>query len=153
MRCPKCGFLDSKVVDTRISVDGVAIKRRRICFSCAHKFCTVERVEVDFPDVIKRNGSIMEFDCDKIKKSLRKAMDKEQASDEVINQLMSKILSQITNFHNEKIESKVIGNIILEELKRKYPVAYIRFASVYKNFKSADEIASECRSIEPNVQN
>ena len=148
MRCPKCRSIESKVTDTRVSTDGETIKRRRLCLSCGHRFCTFERVEIDFPCVIKRDGTVVEFDSLKIANSLRKAMDKEQCSDEIINKMTSKILSQIVELGDDKIHSKAIGAMILEELKCAYPVAYIRFASVYKNFKSTEEFTSECNFVD-----
>lgn len=148
MRCPKCGFFDSKVTDTRLSMDGVNIKRRRTCLSCGYKFATVERVVVEFPYVIKRSGEIVEFNENKIKKSLTRAMDKEQCSEEIIEKITAKILSRVLETKSDKISSQEIGAIILNELKSQYPVAYMRFASVYKNFKSANEFASECKLID-----
>ncbi len=147
MHCPKCRSSESKVTDTREAADGSFIKRRRLCTACGYRFSTVEKVEFDFPYVIKRDGSIVEFSCDKIKKSLCKAMDKELCSDQIINGLLSKILSKIVDFHTDKIDSRVIGAIIMEELRYSYPVAYIRFASVYKNFKSMKEFTSECQAL------
>jgi transcriptional repressor NrdR len=147
MRCPKCGFADSKVTDTRLSVEGRSVKRRRACLRCGYRFSTAECVVVDFPYVLKRSGELVEFDSDKIKRSLIRAMDKEQCSEEVIGRIMSKILSQVIETKETRISSQQIGIITLNELKGQYPVAYMRFASVYKNFKSADEFASECKLI------
>jgi transcriptional repressor NrdR len=104
-------------------------------------------VVVDFPCVVKRSGKLVEFDCDKIRRSLIRAMDKEQCSEEVIGRMVAKILSRVVETKEAKISSQEIGAIILNELKEQYPAAYMRFASVYKNFKSADEFASECRLI------
>lgn len=147
MHCPRCGSSESKVTDTRESSAGEVIKRRRLCTKCGYRFSTMERVEFDFPYVIKRDGSVVEFDCEKIRKSLCKAMDKEHCSSKIINTVMSKILSTIVSLHVDKMESKVIGLTIMEELRGTYPVAYIRFASVYKNFKSTEEFTSECQAL------
>ena len=111
-------------------------------------FATVERVVVEFPYVIKRSGEIVEFNENKIKKSLTRAMDKEQCSEEIIEKITAKILSRVLETKSDKISSQEIGAIILNELKLRYPVAYMRFASVYKNFKSANEFASECKLID-----
>jgi transcriptional repressor NrdR len=108
----------------------------------------VERVVVEFPCVVKRSGKIVEFDCDKIRRSLIRAMDKEQCSEEIIGKMVSKILAKVMEDREIRISSQVIGAIILDELKLQYPAAYMRFASVYKNFKSAGEFASECRLID-----
>lgn len=148
MRCPKCGFFDSKVTDTRPSMDGGSIKRRRTCLSCGYKFATMERVVIEFPYVVKRSGEVVEFNGNKIKKSLTRAMDKEQCSEEIIEKITAKILSRILETKRDKVSSQEIGAIILNELRLLYPVAYMRFASVYKNFKSADEFASECKLID-----
>jgi transcriptional repressor NrdR len=148
MQCPKCGFADSKVTDTRLSAEGRSVKRRRTCLRCGYRFSTAECVVVDFPCVVKRSGELVEFDCGKIKRSLIRAMDKEQCSEEVIGGMVSKILSQILETKETKISSRQIGIIILDELRGQYPVAYMRFASVYKNFKSADEFALECKLID-----
>lgn len=147
MRCPKCGSSECKVTDTRESVSENVIKRRRLCVACGYRFSTTERVEFDFPYVVKRNGVVAEFDCDKIKNSLCKAMNKESCSDRIINSMVSKILSKIMDLHIDRVESRLIGLMIMEELKCTYPVAYIRFASVYKNFKSTEEFTSECQAL------
>lgn len=115
MHCPKCGLAESKVIDTREAQDGSFIKRRRACSSCGYRFSTIEKIEFEFPYVVKRNGSIVEFDCDKIKKSLCKAMDKELCSDRIINGMLSKILSRIVDLRTEKVESQFIGQVIMDE--------------------------------------
>jgi transcriptional repressor NrdR len=129
-------------------MDGGSVRRRRACLSCGYKFCTIERIVVDFPCVIKRSGDIVEFDSDKIRHSLIRAMDKELCTEDIIDGLLAKILSKILEVKSDRVSSQIIGAIILEELKSQYPVAYMRFASVYKNFKSAGEFASECKLIE-----
>ncbi|MDR3273942.1 MAG: transcriptional regulator NrdR [Puniceicoccales bacterium] len=146
MRCPKCGSADSKVTDTRVSVD--CVKRRRTCLTCGYRFSTVECVVVDSPYVVKRRGEVVEFDGNKIRKSLIRAMDKEQCSEDIIGKMMSKVLAKVRETKSDRISSQAIGAIILDELKLQYPVAYMRFASVYKNFKSAGEFASECKLID-----
>jgi transcriptional repressor NrdR len=108
----------------------------------------MERVVIEFPYVVKRSGEVVEFNGNKIKKSLTRAMDKEQCSEEIIEKITAKILSRILETKRDKVSSQEIGAIILNELRLLYPVAYMRFASVYKNFKSADEFASECKLID-----
>jgi transcriptional repressor NrdR len=105
-------------------------------------------VVVDSPYVVKRRGEVVEFDGNKIRKSLIRAMDKEQCSEDIIGKMMSKVLAKVRETKSDRISSQAIGAIILDELKLQYPVAYMRFASVYKNFKSAGEFASECKLID-----
>jgi transcriptional repressor NrdR len=100
---------------------------------------------LNFPCVIKRSGSVVEFDCGKVRRSVVRALDKDQWSGEAIGKVISRILAKVLESKGEKIPSVTIGIIILDELRSQYPVAYMRYASVYKDFKSANEFASECR--------
>ena len=145
MRCPKCRCHDTKVTDTRVSVDGQVIRRRRVCLSCGYRFQTAETVCVSYPNVVKRCGVEVPFSKEKLKTSLTKALSKDKQ--EFIEEIFKKILDELAMRASEKILSKTIGEIVLRVLKADDPAAYIRFASVYKEFKSADDFKSEFMSL------
>ena len=147
MRCPKCGYSDSKVTDTRSS-DGVSsIRRRRLCLRCGHRFFTNETVCEEYPIVIKRSGKEENFAKDKVKISLSKAFKKCAGVGGKVDEIYAKVMGEILANHPHKIHSETIGLIIMELLKSSDPVAYLRFASVHKNFETADDFAFEFKKM------
>lgn len=145
MRCPKCKFHDTKVTDTRVSVDGQVIRRRRVCLSCGYKFQTTETICVSYPNVVKRDGTEVQFLKEKLKTSVAKALSKDKQDG--LEEIFKKILDEIAMVASEKISSKSIGEIVMRVLKTDDTAAYMRFASVYKEFKSADDFKSEFMSL------
>ncbi len=148
MRCPFCGNVDTQVKDSRPAEDNAAIRRRRFCPACGGRFTTYERVQLRDLVVVKTNGRREDFDRDKMSRSIRIAMQKRPIEPERIDQLISGIVRRLESMGETDIPSKVIGEIVMETLARIDNVAYVRFASVYKNFQDAgdfDKFVSELR--------
>jgi len=139
MICPFCREKDSSVVDSRPTEDGTAIRRRRVSICCNQRFTTFERVQFREMMVIKNNGRKSVFDRDKLTKSLMIACRKRPIDQETIEKLVSKIYRSLEDLGQNEIRSNVIGKYVMEGLKELDPVAYVRFASVYTNFKEVKD--------------
>jgi len=139
MRCPFCGNVDTQVKDSRPAEDHVAIRRRRLCPACGGRFTTYERVQLRDLVVVKTNGRREDFDRDKLERSVRIALQKRPVEPERMEQMISGIVRRLESMGDTDIPSKVIGEIVMESLARIDAVAYVRFASVYKNFQAADD--------------
>lgn len=143
MKCPKCGSTDSKVTDTRAYSDDSCIKRRRQCLSCGYRFATNETLCTEYPIVVKRDGQKEDFCSEKIRTGLLRAIKKNADTDVYVGKLLQKILNKITSSCEETVSSKFIGDVVMQVLKEEDHVAYLRFASVYKHFESADDFLLE----------
>lgn len=143
MKCPRCGSTDSKVTDTRASSDNSCIKRRRQCLNCGYRFVTNETLCAEYPIVIKRDGKKENFSRDKIRTGLMHAVKNGTNTNDYIDKLLHKILNIIISSCEEEVTSKFIGDVVMQVLKEENQVAYLRFASVYKHFESADDFLSE----------
>ena len=139
MRCPFCGKEDTQVKDSRASEDGATIRRRRSCTSCGSRFTTFERIQLRDLIVIKRNGRKIQFDRDKILKSMLLALRKRQTNDEAIDRAVNGIVRQLESSGDSEIQSKFIGELVMNALAEIDNVAYIRYASVYRNFREASD--------------
>jgi len=149
MRCPFCGNTDTQVKDSRPAEDHVAIRRRRFCPACGGRFTTYERVQLRDLTVIKKNGKREDFDRDKLARSIRIAMQKRPVEPERIDQMISGIVRRLESTGESDIDSDTIGNIVMETLARIDTVAYVRFASVYKNFQEADDFETFVHELRP----
>ena len=147
MKCLYCGSMDSKVIDSRISDDGTSIRRRRECLSCGRRFTTYETVERIPVFVIKKDGTRELFDVNKLKNGIMKACEKRPVSYENIEKLVSDIEKTVYNLGVNEIASDRIGDEVMKGLKGLDEVAYVRFASVYKEFKDIDTFLSEIERI------
>ncbi|MBE0416278.1 MAG: transcriptional repressor NrdR [Coriobacteriia bacterium] len=147
MRCPFCGHGETKVVDSRVSESQDAIRRRRECLACEKRFTTYERREEMPLMVSKRDGSTEPFERGKLLRGLIVATAKRDVSTEQLESLIDDIESELHNEFRYEIDSKVLGDMVLERLKRLDKVAYVRFASVYKSFEDVDEFTSELRGL------
>jgi len=143
MRCQGCGCVDSKVIDSRLSDDGCAIRRRRECIHCQKRFTTYEKIESTPILVIKSNGNRQVFDPQKIKSGILKACEKRSVSMADIDKAVENVEKQISSTLVQEVKSSIIGELVMNELKRIDDVAYIRFASVYRHFKDIDTLKSE----------
>ena len=139
MRCPKCGSLDTQVKDSRPTEDSAAIRRRRVCLSCNFRFTTFERVQLRELTVIKRNGRRLPFDRDKLLRSVQIALRKRPVEPERIDQVVSKIVRELESQGESEITSETVGEMVMEHLRALDDVAYVRFASVYRNFREAKD--------------
>ena len=139
MRCPFCGKEDTQVKDSRASDDGATIRRRRLCSSCGSRFTTFERIQLRDLSVIKRNGKKVPFDRDKLMKSMMMALRKRQINDDDIERAVNGIVRQLESNGDTDVQSKLIGELVMNALAEIDNVAYIRYASVYRNFREAKD--------------
>ncbi|MCD7746781.1 MAG: transcriptional regulator NrdR [Firmicutes bacterium] len=145
MKCPVCGYGESRVVDSRPSSDGTTIRRRRECLSCRRRFTTYEMVDVVHPVVIKRDGTRELFDKNKLLVGLIKACEKRPIKAEVI---ANDIEASLAGSLSREIQSSELGEMVLVRLKRLDPVAYVRFASVYREFNDVETFIEEIRKLQ-----
>ncbi|MFC7052889.1 transcriptional regulator NrdR [Hansschlegelia quercus] len=139
MRCPHCGAPDSQVKDSRPTEDGAAIRRRRVCGACSQRFTTFERVQLRELVVAKRSGRRVPFDRDKLHRSVTIALRKRPVDPERIETMVSGIVRQLESSGDAEVTAATIGGLVMEGLKSLDDVAYVRFASVYKNFREAKD--------------
>jgi transcriptional repressor NrdR len=139
MRCPSCGSLDTQVKDSRPAEDSSVIRRRRFCLACNFRFTTFERVQLRELTVIKRNGRRAPFDRDKLLRSVQIALRKRSVDPERIDQMVSKIVRELETMGESDVSSEVIGETVMTHLRELDDVAYVRFASVYRNFREAKD--------------
>ncbi len=143
MRCPFCSFEDTKVIDSRLVAEGGQVRRRRECLSCAERFTTFETAELLMPRVIKSNGSREPFDEDKLRHGILRAVQKRPVSVEKVEAVIAQIKHQLQATGERELDSRVIGELVMEALKRLDHVAYVRFASVYRSFQDLNEFRAE----------
>ncbi len=143
MKCIFCGNMDSKVIDSRVSEDGNSIRRRRECIACGKRFTTYEKVEITPLLVIKSNGNRQPFDPGKIKSGLMKSCEKRPISIAQIDKIVENVERNIHNSLLQEVTSKQIGEMVMEELKNLDEVAYVRFASVHREFKDINTLYKE----------
>jgi len=137
MRCPTCSSLDTQVKDSRPTEDSAAIRRRRVCLACGFRFTTFERVQLRELIVLKRNGRRVPFDRDKLQRSVQIALRKRPVEPERIEHLVSKVVRELESLGESEITTETIGEAVMENLRGLDDVAYVRFASVYRNFREA----------------
>lgn len=147
MKCPKCNRSESKVVDTRSTDDGFKIRRRRECIECGYRFTTYEKIEETQIVVIKRDGTRQGYNRDKIINGLIRACDKRSVSLEQIEQIADKVEKQLYNTFQNEVSTEVIGELVMNELQDVDDVAYVRFASVYRQFKDINTFMDELKKI------
>ena len=147
MKCPFCGHAENKVIDSRISKDGKAVRRRRECLGCGKRFTTYEYVEDILPMVVKKDGRREQFDRQKILSGIKKACEKRPISMEAIDKIVENVEQACQEVQAEEISSTLIGEKIMNELKMFDGVAYVRFASVYRQFRDVGEFMSELKDL------
>ena len=143
MKCPFCGTLDNRVIDSRLSQAGEVTRRRRECDACGRRYTTYERVEQALPYVIKKDGRREPFDGMKILGGLRRACEKRPVSSETLERIADRIEREMVETADKEVSSADIGERIMEALRGVDPVAYVRFASVYRSFKDLHEFMAE----------
>jgi len=139
MKCPFCQHDDTQVLDTRVSEEGDAVRRRRRCVSCDKRFTTYERIELSMPVIVKKNGSRTEFAAAKLRASLMLALRKRPVSAEAVDTAVASIEEKLLTSGQREVDTGYVGELVMQELKRLDKIAYIRFASVYKNFEDLAE--------------
>ena len=147
MRCPFCSHAETQVVETRESDEGDVVRRRRRCLRCDKRFTTYERPEIAMPQVVKKDGTRAEFDAAKLRASMTLALRKRPVSVEQIDAAVDRIQDKLINSGAREVPSSRIGELVMRELKRIDKVAYVRFASVYREFEDVDAFRQLIRDI------
>jgi len=147
MRCPYCGHLEDRVVDSREAGDGLATRRRRECLGCSRRFTTYERIEEILPAVVKKDGRREPFDRKKILEGLVRACQKRPVSTAQIEALITAVERQVQELGEKEIQSRVIGEAVMTRLRELDPVAFVRFASVYRAFEDVGDFMSELEGL------
>ena len=149
MKCPFCGAAETTVADTRVNEEGDIVRRRRRCMSCDKRFSTYERAEIRLPQVVKKNGSRVDYDREKLSASLGLALRKRPVTVEAVDAAIIRIEEKLLTLGEREVPSEKIGEMVMRELKKLDKVAYIRFASVYRNFEDVDEFSDIIREVSP----
>lgn len=147
MRCPYCGHLEDKVVDSREAGEGQATRRRRECLGCSRRFTTYERIEEILPSVVKKDGRREPFDRKKILEGLTRACQKRPVSAAQIESLISAVERQVQELGEKEVPSRVVGEAVMARLRALDPVAFVRFASVYRSFEDVGDFMSELEGL------
>jgi transcriptional repressor NrdR len=147
MHCPFCGADDTKVIDSRLVAEGDSVRRRRECQGCGERFTTFETAELVMPRVVKRDGTREPFDEDKLRRGLTRALEKRPVSIEEIESAIHRIGHSLRSTGERELPSRRIGEEVMQELRRIDGVAYVRFASVYRDFQDVSEFEKEIKSL------
>jgi len=139
MKCPYCGEDNTQVVDTRENEDGDTARRRRRCLACDKRFTTYERVELQLPLVVKKNGSRVDYDREKLRGSMMLALRKRPVNAESVESALDRIEEKLVQLAEREVASERVGELVMRELKKLDKVAYVRFASVYRSFEDVDD--------------
>lgn len=153
MKCPICLFQDTKVVDSRVAVDGFSIRRRRECLKCGFRFSTYEEVELLDLVIVKKNGHKEAYDKEKMLRGLKRSLEKRTISEDNFKKLVSAIEMDLQALRKTEVDSKEVGKIIMKELKKIDKVAFIRFASVYESFEDLEDFQEELNKLLKNKKN
>lgn len=143
MRCPFCGADETKVIDSRLVAEGDQIRRRRECLSCAERFTTYETSELLMPRIVKQNGIREPFDEAKLRAGVLRALEKRPVGTEQIEAMLAHIKHALQVLGEREVKSRVVGELVMEQLQAIDHVAFVRFASVYRDFKTLDEFRTE----------
>ncbi len=152
MRCPFCNSEDTSVIETRFLSNENSLRRRRECNNCKKRFTTYERIEYEEIRVIKKDGNRERFDAEKIRRGLLKALEKRPVSEKDIEETLQKIISKIRSLEQKEITSEKIGRIVMQKLKSLDKIAYVRFASVYKDFASLEDYLEEIKKLDKKIK-
>lgn len=147
MKCPYCGHLDNKVIDSRLNKDSTITRRRRSCLKCDQRFTTYERLEVMMPMLVKKDGRREPWDRHKVAVGLEKACEKRPISRDRIDQFVDEIEHKLQDIGSKEVSTQVLGEWLMEGLSTLDEVAYVRFASVYRQFKDVNEFMDELKTL------
>lgn len=151
MYCPYCNEVDTKVIDSRIAAEGAQVRRRRQCTECGERFTTFEVVEVVMPRIIKTNGRIEPYDQSKLKRSISLPLQKRPITSDEIDATIGRIEHKLRNMGEREISSKILGEVVMSELKGLDDVAYVRFASIYRDFQDIAAFQAELANIHADL--
>jgi len=152
MQCPFCRAEDTKVIDSRLVGEGEQVRRRRECISCAERFTTYETIELSYPRLIKRDGSCVQFREEKLRAGLLRALEKRPVRTELVDAAVSRILNKLRASGEREIETRVLGEWVMNELRALDEIAYVRFASVYRRFQDVNEFREEIARLESTCE-
>jgi transcriptional repressor NrdR len=147
MYCPFCGHIETKVTDSRLAGEGRQIRRRRECLSCGERFTTFETAELVMPVVVKGDRSRQTFDESKLRAGMEKALEKRPVPREQIDEALSRITHKVRSLGDREVQSRAIGELVMEELRQLDEVAYVRFASVYRQFEDVEAFHEEIQRL------
>lgn len=148
MHCPFCGEIDTKVIDSRLVSEGNQVRRRRECIVCGERFTTYEVAELVMPRVIKRNAVRQPFDEEKLRQSMRRALQKRSVSTEQLEEALQRIMHKLRTMGEREVNSQIVGEMVMDELKKLDQVAYVRFASVYRSFQDVKAFNTEIKKLQ-----
>lgn len=152
MKCPFCSFEDTQVVDSRVSEDGGTIRRRRRCAKCERRFTTYERADLMMPAVVKRSGSRMDFDPNRLRASMDLALRKRSVPAPDVDAAVARITEGLLVSGEREVTTEQLGDLVMDELKKLDQVAYVRFASVYKSFNDIREFVEAINAMQDDVE-
>lgn len=152
MFCPYCNAIDTKVIDSRLAAEGAQVRRRRQCTECGERFTTFEVVEVVMPRIIKSNGRIEPYDQIKLRRSISLPLQKRPITSDEIDATIGRIEHKLRNMGEREISSKTLGEVVMSELKGLDDVAYVRFASIYRDFQDIEAFQAELASIHAGLK-
>ena len=152
MHCPFCGADDTKVIDSRLVAEGDSVRRRRECQTCGERFTTFETAELAMPRIVKRDGTREPFNEEKLRYGLQKALEKRQVSVEEIESSVNRIMHRLRSTGERELSSQVVGKEVMNELRKMDAVAYVRFASVYRDFQDVSEFQVEIQKLTSNAR-
>ena len=147
MHCPFCAAEDTKVIDSRLVAEGESVRRRRECLTCGERFTTFETAELVMPRIVKREGSREPFDENKLRRGLTRALEKRPVSVETIENAITRIMHNLRSTGERELPSRAVGEEVMKELRHLDVVAYVRFASVYRDFQDVSEFQKEIQSL------
>lgn len=147
MRCPRCGDEADKVVDSRLLPGGDAIRRRRACEKCGHRYTTYERIEQQLPLIVKKQGQREEFSREKLRGGIVKAMHRRPIPAELVDDFLRQVEIRLTGQGEREVPSTLLGDLVMEFLRKQDHIAYVRFASVYREFRDITELLDEVRQL------
>ena len=147
MRCPFCGAQDTKVIDSRLAGEGDQIRRRRECLVCKERFTTYETAELRMPQIVKGNGQREDFSSAKLRTGFQRALHKRPVTTELVDAAITRIEQKLLALGEREVDSRRLGEMVMEELRKLDKVAYIRFASVYRSFSDVDDFRDAIREV------
>jgi transcriptional repressor NrdR len=147
MHCPFCQAEETQVIDSRVAEDGASIRRRRRCAQCNKRFTTYETIELRMPQVVKQDGSRIDFDLDKLRTGFMRALHKRPVPTELVDEAIATITQNMLSLGEREVASRQIGEMVMQELYKLDTVAYIRFASVYKSFQGAEDFQDAIKEV------
>ena len=153
MRCPFCSDMETKVIDSRLANDGEMVRRRRECVACSERFTTYESAELVMPRIVKRDGSRVPFDEEKLRSGFRKALERRPVDTEKVENAIINIKRNLRSTGDREISSEILGGLVMDELRELDDVAYVRFASVYRSFEDVQAFREEIDRLEKQLSN